>query len=141
MTFAIGPDVLQAQLAATLAFADSGAGASVIRLYATTQPATGADPGGAAMAEILLDKPCGLLGAGTLSLVPADPAGGMVLSTGLPRWARWARSDGALVADGTVTDVANGGDFVVVDAVTSPGETSPTLYAGGRVLLGTATLT
>ena len=141
MTFSIGPEVVQAQLAATLAFADSGAGPSVIRMYATPRPAPGADPGGPAMADVVLGKPCGVLSAGALVLQYADPAGGMVLSTGIPRWARWVRSDGAMVADGTVTDAAHEGDFVVTGAVTPPGESSPTLYAGGRVLLGAVTLT
>ena len=76
-----------------------------------------------------------------LTLRPADPSGALVTATGLPRWARWRRADGVLVGDGTVTDTANGGDFTLTGAATPDGETSPMLYAGGRALLGTVTLT
>lgn len=141
MTFAIGPEHALAQLAASLAFADAGGGPSVIRAYTTTQPATGAAPGGAEQVAIVLAQPCATLAAGVLTLHPADPTGAIVLANGLPRWARWERFDGLLVADGTVTDTANGGDFTLTGAATPPGETSPMLYAGGRALLGTVTLT
>ena len=141
MTFAIGPEHALAQLAASLVFADAGGGPSVIRAYTTTQPATGAAPGGTEQAAIVLAQPCGAIAAGGLTLNPADPTGALVLATGLPRWARWERFDGLLVADGTVTDTANGGDFTLTGAATPPGETSPMLYAGGRALLGAVLLT
>ena len=141
MTIAIGPEHAMAQLAASLVFADAGGGPSVIKVYTTTQPAAGAAPGGAEQAAIVLAQPCATLAAGVLTLHPADPTGAMVLASGLPRWARWERFDGLLVADGTVTDIANGGDFTLTGAATPPGETSPMLYAGGRALLGAVTLT
>ena len=141
MTYAIGPEHALAQLASSLEFADAGGGPSVIKVYTTAQPATGAAPGGTEQAAIVLAQPCGTIGAGVLTLNPADPTGAMVLTNGLPRWARWERFDGLLVADGTVTDTANGGDFTLTGAATPPGETSPMLYAGGRALLGTVTLT
>ena len=70
----------------------------------------------------------------------------------LPRCAGCARSwssfllngsngAGAIVAEGSVTDEANGGDFWVAGGATPPGETSPLLQAGGLVLLGTTSLT
>ena len=141
MTIAIGPEHALAQLAASLVFADAGGGPSVIKVYTTTQPATGAAPGGAEQAAIVLAQPCATLAAGVLTLHPADPTGAMVLATGLPVWARWERFDGVLVGDGTVTDIANGGDFTLTGAATPDGETSPMLYAGGRALLGAVTLT
>lgn len=141
MTFAIGPEIAAAQLVATAAAADHIAGPSVIHLYANTQPAPGAPAGAAPVASITLAQPCATVAGGVLTLHPADNTGAMVLSTGIPRWARWERGDGALVADGTVTDGDNGGDFQVAGAGTAPGETSPTLYAGGLVLLGATSLT
>lgn len=141
MTFSIGADHALAQLAATIAFADQGPASSKICVYTTAQPATGADPGGAAQAEIVLAKPCGTISGGALALHVADPAGSLVAATGLPRWARWVNGAGALVADGTVTDAAGGGDFTVSGAATPPGETSPQLYAGALVQLGSVTLT
>lgn len=140
MTFAIGTAHALAQLAASIAFADDAPGASAIDLFSTAQPATGAAPGGDALTTVLLAKPCATLAAGVLTLHPADPAGTLVLNSGIPLWARWRRSDMTLIADGTVTDADNGGDFTVSGGVTPPGETSPQLVAGGLVLLGAVTL-
>ena len=137
----IGQDHALAQLAATLAFADAAASASVILLFSDGSAATGSTPAGAPLATIELANPCGTIAAGVLSLSPADPGGALVMQTGVPRAAHWLRGDGTLVAAGTVTDSDNGGDFVVAGAATAPGETSPTLYAGGKVLLGAVALT
>ena len=141
MTFSIGPEHAAAQLAATIAFADGAAQPSRILLYATEQPATGADAGGSPLAEIVLAQPCATLTASGLTLHPADAGGTMVLANGIPRWGRWVRGDGLLVADGTASDLAHEGDFRLVGGATPAGDTSPMLYAGGMVLLGTFTLT
>ena len=140
MTFALGPVIAAAQLAATISAADDAAGPCVIHLYANAQPATGAAAGAGPLVSITLAKPCATLAAGVFTLHPADASGALVLTPGVPRWGRWERSDGVLVADGTVTDLDNGGDFLVGGAPTAPGETAPTLIAGGKVLLGTVVL-
>lgn len=136
----IGPEHALAQLAASLSFADTGAQPSVIRLYADAAAATGAAPSGPPLAEIALAQPCGTLAGGQLTLHPADPAGAMVTTSGTPRAARWISSAGLLVAAGSVSDPDNGGDFRVSGATTAPGDTSPALYAGGKVLLGAVVL-
>ena len=136
----LGPDHILAQLAASIAFADAGAQSSRIRLYADAGAATGATPAGAPLAEVTLAKPCGTIAAGQLTLHVADPAGAMVLATGQPRAAQWVSGEGKLVAAGTVTDMDHGGDFRVGGASTPPGDDTPTLYAGGLVLLGAVVL-
>lgn len=140
MSLTIGPAHALAQLAATLAFADAGAQPSSIRLYADVGAATGAAPSGTALAEITLAKPCGTIAAGQLTLHPADAAGAMVLANGTPRAAQWISGAGLLVAAGTVTDMGHGGDFRIDGAPTAPGDDTPTLYAGGLVLLGAVVL-
>lgn len=137
----ISPQHALAQLAATLAFADDAAGASVVHLYADANAATGTVPPDVPLASITLAQPCGTLTGGTLVLHPADAGGALVQATGIPRAAQWVRGDGVLVAAGTVTDTTGGGDFRVAGAATAVGETSPTLYAGGKVLLGDVALT
>ena len=137
----IGQDHALYQLAATLEFADIPATACRILLFSDVSAATGSTPAGAPLASIALAKPCGTIAGGVLSLSPAEPGGALVMQTGVPRAAHWLRGDGVLVAAGTVTDSDNGGDFVVAGAATAPGETSPTLYAGGKVLLGAVALT
>ena len=141
MTFSIGPVIAAAQLAATVSAADDAPGPCVIHLYATAQPAPGAPAGADPLASVVLSKPCATVAGGVLTLHPADASGAMVLITGTPRWGRWERGDGALVADGTVTDTSHDGDFQVMGAATPDGDTSPVLYAGGLVMLGTTSLT
>jgi len=141
LTFALGPDHISAQLAASITFADAAAGPSAIDIYTSVQPTLGAAPGDTPQAIIVLAKPCATLVAGVLTLNAASPGGTLLLLTGIPRWARWRRSDDVLVADGTVTDLASTGDFRVSGGTTDPGESSPTLYAGGLVVLGAVTLT
>lgn len=136
----IGPELALAQLAASIAFADAGAQPSCIRLYADAGAATGATPVGTALAEITLAKPCGTIAAGALTLHPADPAGAMVLANGQPRAAQWISGAGLLVAAGTVTDLGHAGDFRISGAPTPPGDDTPSLYAGGLVLLGAVVL-
>lgn len=140
MTFTIGPVIASAQLAATITEADNAAGPCVIHLYANIQPATGAAAGASPLVSIELAKPCATLSGGVLTINPADPGGALILTSGIPRWGRWERSDGVLVADGTVTDTSNGGDFQVAGSATPDGDSSPMLYAGGLVLLGTTSL-
>ena len=136
----LGPEHALAQLAASIAFADTGAQPSSIRLYAAAGAATGATPAGAPLAEVTLAKPCGSIAAGQLTLHVADPAGAMVLATGQPRAAQWVSGAGLLVAAGSVTDMDHDGDFRIAGAATPAGDDTPALYAGGLVLLGAVVL-
>lgn len=137
----IGAEHALYQLAATIAFADAGSLPSRILMYTDLSAADGSEPASSAVAAVVLAKPCGTITAGVLSLHAALPGGTLVTTTGVPRAARWVNGDGLLVAAGTLTDGANGGDFTVSGGITAPGETSPTLYAGGLVLLGAVALT
>lgn len=131
-----------AQLAASIARADAGASASVVHIYSTARPATIAtvhadDP----QATITLAKPCGAVVAHELVWHMAAPAGAMVQSNGLPRWAEWIAGDGAVLARCDVTDMDHGGGLRVLGGTTPAGETSPMLYAGGMVQIGQVALT
>ena len=139
-TWRVGPETSLAQLAATIVFADTGAGNARVRIYTSVRPA---DLGGASdtpQAEIALAKPCATLVDGVLVLHPLDGDGAMVLSPGLPRWGEWVSAAGVIVTDGSVTDLEHDGDFRVAGGETPDGETSPLLYAGGLVLLGETSL-
>ena len=141
-TWRIGPVTALAQLQATIDAADAGPGPSKIQLY-TTARHTGLDgaAGDTPQAEVVLAVPCASIVGGALVLHVANPDGTLVTATGLPRWALWVNGAGAIVAEGSVTDEANGGDFWVAGGATPPGETSPLLQAGGLVLLGATSLT
>lgn len=144
MTWTLSPAAATAQLQATMTFADTGApgsGAARLQLFASTQPAPGAAPASTPQAEIVLATPCGTITAGVWSLTPADSAGALVLTTGIPRWARWLAANGDWVADGTVTDAAGTGDIRIGGGQTPEGETGPLLLAGGLALLGASALT
>lgn len=140
MSFYIGIDLTAAQLAASIARADAGPAASRIQIFDNTQPDGGAAAGVTPQAEIVLAKPCGAIVGGVLVLYPADPGGAMVLRTGIPRWGRWLSGDSKVMADGKTTDLDHDGDFKLAGGATAPGETSPTLYAGGLVLLGATSI-
>lgn len=137
MTFSIGPEHAAAQVAATAVFADQGTAVAAgrITLYA------GAAATGDVLAVIVLAKPSSTVAAGELTLHPADAGGALILTTGIPRSGEWLNCDNQRVALGTVSDLANDGDFRVTGGTTAVGETSPTLYAGGMVLLGSLTFT
>ena len=129
----IAPALVLAQLQATLARLDAQEGHARIRLYSTERP-TGTGQGGTPMVEVALARPAGTITAqGVLQLTPADPAGTMVLESGTPRWGELVAADGAVLADGNVTDAAHGGCFQVAGAATPEGDTSPMFYAGGLV--------
>jgi len=131
MTFSIGAEHAAAQLAATMAFADSDALPSKIQFFAN------ADGTGVLLAEVTLARPCGTLESGVLTLHTSAPA--LVVATGIPRSGRWLTGGGLLVAQGSVTDEAHGGDFQIAGAATPSGDTSPTIYAGAALLLGVLT--
>ena len=119
------------RLMGTLAFADEGPLASRIQLFATTWAAVGDDPGAPPLVEAVLTKPCGAVVGHALVLTQAAPGGDMVLVQGSALRARWLNGNGAIVAEGAVTDEAGVGPFKV------SGTTGTLLYAGARGILGT----
>ena len=141
-TWRVGPVTALAQLHATIDAADTGPGPSKIQLY-TTARHTELDgaAGDLPQAEVVLAVPCASIVDGALVLHVANPGGALVMTTGLPRWGLWVNGAGLIVAEGSVTDESNGGDFQVAGGATPPGETSPLLQAGGLVLLGATSLT
>ena len=130
-----------AQLAAMLTRADTGPGRASLALFSTARPALITDPhADAPQAEIVLAKPSGNIIGSSLVLYVETPAGAMVQSNGLPRWAEWRAADGAVLARCDVTDMDHGGGLRVIGGATPEGETSPMLYTGGLVQLGLVAL-
>lgn len=131
-----------AQIQATLERFSVGAGPAKLHLYTSARPATPQDvPGADPQVIIELATPPGSVTDGVLSLVPVTAGGTLVLFDGIPRWGRFYAADGAPMMDGDVTDNAHVGDIPVLGGATPAGDTSPMLYAGGLVLLGTVALT
>lgn len=141
MDWDISPAAAQVQLQATMAWADTGPGASRLQIFANVQPAPGAEPGAVPQVEITLTKPCGVIVAGVWSLTAADAGGTMVLANGIPRWGRWLTAAGDWIADGNVTDLASGGAIRIAGGATPVGDNSPMLYAGGLAILDAAAFT
>lgn len=140
--FSVSTITAAVQIQATLDRMSVGGGAAALHLYTSARPDTPQDaPGATAQVVIELASPPGTITEGVLSLVPASPGGTLVLADGIPRWGRFFAADGATIADGTVTDATHGGDIPVLGGATPEGDTSPMLYAGGLVLLGTVALT
>lgn len=144
MSWAISPGTATAQLQATMAFADTGApaaGAARLQLFASDKPAPGAAALTAPQAEIVLATPCGTIAESVWSLIAAEPGGALVLTTGVPKWARWLSAAGEWVADGTVSDLDGTGAIRIGGGQTPPGDTGPMLYAGGLAVLGSTAFT
>lgn len=120
MTLAITQGHQAARNAASVAYADSGAGNSRLRLY------DGAD---VFLGACLLAKPCAELQAdGTLLLLPSpDPE--IAVASGVAVRVEWCDGAGVVIAYGTVTDAAGDGDFRLV------GADGTQIYAGAQVLL------
>ena len=137
----VGPEAAAAQLAATIARADQGAGFARVRIYTTPHPSSIAVPRtDTPQAEVVLLKPCAAIVDGALVMYPRDVDGTLVMSTGLPRWADWVAADGSIIATSNCIDSANGGGWQLGGGDTPEGETSPLLYAGGLVQLGATAL-
>jgi hypothetical protein len=110
-----------ARLQATQAFADSGPGASTVKLY---------DAASQLLATLTLTRPCGTITeAGSLQLTQAQ-AGEMILASGAAVLGVWSTSDGRLVGQGEVTDETGSGAFRLL------GASGTQLYAGGLAILG-----
>ncbi|MFD2755036.1 hypothetical protein [Comamonas terrae] len=109
------------RLQATQVFADSGPGASTVKLY---------DAAEQLLATLTLTRPCGTITeAGYLQLTQAQ-AGELILASGVAVYGVWGTSDGRMVARGDVTDEAGAGVFRLL------GTSGTQLYAGGLVILG-----
>ena len=134
MTFEISPAHNTARLQATLALANTGGANPRIEFYATARPPFGDAAGGSPLATATLAKPCGTVADGVLSLVQDNSNGDLVAVTGVPLWARWFNGSGVAIADGSVSGVSGGGDFVIA------GTSGASIYAGGLLLLGTTAL-
>jgi len=120
-----------ARAQATIGQLDKAATPGRLELYATTQPAAGAAPGGSPMATITLPRPPGTVLNGVVTFAISNPAqinpGGTVL------WARGVDGDGNWVLDGNVAVTGTPGAAFTVDSIV--------LYAGAFIFLFGATLT
>lgn len=134
MTLAVTAPHSAARLEATRSFADSGAGNSRIDFYPGVMPSTGAGTAESVLCSVVLDKPCGVIASGVLTLSQLDTSGDMIMLTGEATWARWVNGDEVIMADGSVSDSAGTGDFKIA------GATGTIIYAGARLVIGVCTL-
>lgn len=123
----ISDDLANDRSIATLNRLDNGAGHARIRIYDGTRPAFGV--AGNVLAEVILDKPCGVVDSRILTLHATDAA--LVLKSGNATWARVINANGDIVFDADVTDSSGTGDIRL---------SKTTLYEGGEVTLTSAKL-
>ena len=128
MTMQITRDHRAARNQATIDFADSGSGPSVIELLDVL--------GGNIIGVRTLAKPCGVINAaGEIVLQPAA-INDMVVLTGRPTVAVWRNGAGAAIASDAVTTEAGAGPFKLQGtALGEDGQPTGMLYAGGVVVL------
>lgn len=131
MSLVFAPSVRDARAAAVVAQFDKAVAPGTIELYATTQPAAGAAPGGSPITTLTLAKPCGVVSDGVIAFFDSAPA--QVLTSATVLWARGKDGDGSWVVDGNVAVTGTPGAAFTLDTVA--------LLAGAFVFLHNATLT
>lgn len=125
MTLSISTALNEARLEGTKTFLDTGAGFARIRVYDGTRPANGAAvTTQVLLVEIPLDKPCGSVAAGVLTLDANTLP--LIGNSGDATWARIVNGNGDFAMDADVSLVAGAGDIKLEDT---------TLLAGGRAVL------
>ena len=135
----ISDALAEVQIAATLARLDVGSsGNAEVRVYSTTMPEAVGAHTDTPMSTVQLPRPCGTISGGLLTLIPADA--GLVMTSGIPRWAELVAADGQVLHMGDVTDTEHDGFWKVSGADTPEGETSPYFAAGGMLSLGSVVL-
>ena len=143
MTWAISNVLALAQLQATLGRLAAAPGPATVLIYSTPAPGD-ADPLAVepdAQVTIPLAATPGSIVAGVLKLAQQADAQPMATASGVPRWGLLVAGDGVPLARGDVTDNAHAGAIRITGGTTAPGETAPTLYAGGLVGLSETFLT
>lgn len=130
MAWTISTEHNEARLTGTRDFLDLGSNPAKLRLYNGTRPANGG-PVTTLLAEIKLDKPCGTVADGMLTLTSADTP--LCLATGEATWGRIVNGNGTFAQDGNVSTVEAGTGEIQLDDVN--------LLAGGRVQVILAILT
>lgn len=130
MTIAITQAHNEARLEGTRSFLDTGTGRARVRLYGGTRPSSVNDaPGTPMLVEIPLQKPCGTVAGGVLTLVQHED--GLIAETGVATWARVVNGNGDTAFD---CDVGQGvGPWEITLAQTQ-------LYAGGAARIISAIL-
>lgn len=121
----------EARLVGTRDFLDAGTGFAKLQIFddSAARPANGAATTCVLLTEIELDKPCGTVASGLLTLTSA--ATPLVLATGTAAWARAVTANGTHAWDCDVTETGGGGEVELP---------STTLYAGGTTMLVSAVL-
>jgi len=109
-----------------LARLDAGAGNAKILSYATTRPATGADPGGPLICSHTLDNPAGTINYTTGALTLNQDADGLVLVTGVVQWCRVVNGADEFCFDMDAGEAGSGAEAIFVDTQ---------VYAGGGLRL------
>lgn len=120
-----------ARLEGTRVFLDTGSVNAKIKIYNGTRPETNDGPitDQLLLVEIALDKPCGTVSAGVLTL--SSNTLPMIANSGVATWARVVNGDGVQAFDCDVGDTASTAHIKLENT---------TLLAGGRVALISAAL-
>lgn len=130
MSLGFALSVRNARAQAVVDHLDKAALPGSLAIFATAQPSTGDPPGGAPLASIPLQKPCGTVANGVITFNVTQP--GQVNPGGTAVWARGYDGDGNFVVDGNVAVTGTPGAAFTLDNVV--------LLLGAFVFLSAATL-
>ena len=143
MTWAISNALALVQLQATLGRLAAAPGPATVLIYSSPMPGDAEPLAVAPDAQVTIPLAAtpGSIVAGVLKLAQQADAQPMCTASGVPRWGLLVAGDGIPLARGDVTDDAHAGAIRITGGTTAPGETAPTLYAGGLVALSETFLT
>ena len=119
----------EAALAGRLDFLDAGVSPARIQIYGSTRPAPGDSPSSVMLVQIELDKPCGTIAAGVLTLTASTEA--TVDANGEATWARVINGSNAWCFDCDVSNTLGSGQVKLSSAV---------LVVGSKVALVSAVM-
>jgi len=131
MTITISTEHRDARLIGTRDFLDAGTGNAKIQIYDNSgaRPGNGLATTCVLLTEIELDKPCGTVSGGLLTLTSSDTP--LVQATGDALWARVVTANNTHAFDCDVSDPSGTGEIQLPNV---------TLYAGGTTVLVSGTL-
>lgn len=119
------------RLAASIAYADTGALNSRIRFY---------DASDNLLVTMVLAKPCGTIVSNKLALEQNSPTGDQITAQGSAHHAEWINGNGDLVGSGLVTFEGDTDPVTSLYPFKVAGTTGTLLYAGAYAILGTTEL-
>lgn len=120
--------LINGQLAAVRDLLDTGASNGAFQLRSGSKPTSVGDAAtGTLLATVVLERPCGTVSAGVLTLI--QDADAVAVATGAAAWARWIDGDGQVLFDTDVSIIGGAGEVQLTTVSIEAGMIIPLVSA------------